>query len=465
MIIRTNMNDKKTKLKILVRQYGPRTLIFGLTLVSIFFSVLMTTFVRLLIFNQVRAADYFVGICIPAVLVPLASSFFIFLIRDLDHSETTLSNTIHELNIVSKRAESIADFLQQIFKAVPGHIATIGNDGIYMSSNHFKNQDIFNQAEIIGQKVGEVERSSELSRRLKEFRESAEATHCSEVNLSLDDGQSSWWLLSMTRFSQQRNSDLLLVMFDIQSLKTMELQLATQRALTIHTSRLAAIGEMASGVAHEINNPLTIIQGRTSVCQLLIEKDNIDLNRFKSNLNSIQETTLRIAKIISGLKTFANSNESAPNQDIQLETLLTAVLNLTRARLDANSIDLMQNFDILALNSSVVGNLSQLMQVMIHLINSSFDAIQGANGAWIKIEALNHDQFIEIGVVDSGHGVASDIKSRLMEPFATTKQVGKGTGLGLSVSLGIMKAHGGSLLYDESSTNTRFSIRIPKIYT
>jgi C4-dicarboxylate-specific signal transduction histidine kinase len=104
----------------------------------------------------------------------------------------------------------------------------------------------------------------------------------------------------------------------------------------------------------------------------------------------------------------------------------------------------------------------QLSQVFLNLLNNAFDAIEGAPSPWIRVELYSEDDFIEVSVTDSGPGVAKEIRSRIMEPFFTTKPLGKGTGLGLSVSAGIMKAHHGSLFLDETSPNTRFVVRMPR---
>ena len=107
--------------------------------------------------------------------------------------------------------------------------------------------------------------------------------------------------------------------------------------------------------------------------------------------------------------------------------------------------------------------LIQIEQVLLNLLNNSFDAIADLEEKWIRVDVEAEDHFVNIKVVDSGKGIPAEASEKIMMPFFTTKEVGKGTGLGLSISSGILKSHGGELSLDRNAANTTFVIRVPRL--
>jgi C4-dicarboxylate-specific signal transduction histidine kinase len=104
---------------------------------------------------------------------------------------------------------------------------------------------------------------------------------------------------------------------------------------------------------------------------------------------------------------------------------------------------------------------NQITQVLLNLLNNSFDSIINANDRWVKISATEEDRIIKIEVTDSGEKIPPEIQSKMMLPFFTTKEVGKGTGLGLSISQGLIENHGGKLFFDKTAKNNCFKIELP----
>jgi C4-dicarboxylate-specific signal transduction histidine kinase len=236
-------------------------------------------------------------------------------------------------------------------------------------------------------------------------------------------------------------------------------RLEQERAKAIANSKMAALGEMASGLAHEINNPLTIILNRAGQMKARIERNELDSKTALVELEKIENTVERIAKIIRGLRAFSRNADSDPMISSNVESVIKDTLELCQERMRKEGIDLrmtgiFQDWNIHA-------RPSQISQVLLNLLNNSIDAIKTMTQPWIEISATRFKNDIQIRITDSGHGIPPHIANRMMEPFFTTKDVGRGTGLGLAISRGIIEDHRGRLFYDQDSSNTSFVIVLP----
>lgn len=232
-----------------------------------------------------------------------------------------------------------------------------------------------------------------------------------------------------------------------------------QRAGLVATAKMSALGEMASGIAHEINTPLAAITTLASQLQEVIKDPKIDQDLIRSHSERIEKTAFRIAKIVKGLRSLGRNSDNDDLIPVQVRELIEDVLILCRERLSLRGIRIEVQIDDPDL--SIQARQSQLAQVLVNLLNNAYDAICDAPSPWIKIECLRSEGNALITVTDSGHGISSEIVERIFNPFFTTKDVGKGTGLGLSISKNIMIAHGGDLTLDGTCKNTRFIIRLP----
>ena len=235
--------------------------------------------------------------------------------------------------------------------------------------------------------------------------------------------------------------------------------LEVQRAKMIASSRMSALGEMAGGIAHEINTPLTVIYGRTSQLLALTQAGKWDRALFQKNLDLIESTAARINEIIRGLRVFARDGAHDPILETEVKSIIDDTLILCQEKVKYLAVDLrVHSIDGLLLPCRA----TQISQVVLNLLNNACDAVENMPTKWIKIDVAELPEFIEISVTDSGPGIAVEHHHKLFQPFFSTKEVGKGTGLGLSVSHGIVNAHGGSLRLDNASPHTRFVIRLPK---
>lgn len=227
-----------------------------------------------------------------------------------------------------------------------------------------------------------------------------------------------------------------------------------------NNARLAALGEMAGGVAHEINNPLAIIDGSLDMCLRDIDKDRIDSEKLRDRIEKSRSTLKRITKIVKGLRRFSREPGEDEMEDCPLQSLINESLDLSRERLRNMGVNLM-----IDISSELVihCNQTEFVQVIINLVNNSLDEIRNMKDPWIKIIGRKSNDAVVLSVIDSGKGIPKDVAKHIMRPFFTTKAIGEGTGLGLSISHGIVKKHGGDLFVDETYPNTKFDIVLPSV--
>lgn len=225
------------------------------------------------------------------------------------------------------------------------------------------------------------------------------------------------------------------------------------------SAKLSALGEMAGGIAHEINNPLAIIQMRAVHLREVQKRGEMSQALLAESAEAIERMTDRIACIIRGLRTFARDARKDPFKQELVAKVIEETLSICRERFRHRNIRL--EVIVSCPEAAVECRATEISQVLLNLLNNAADAVAGSPEAWVLIEALEQAEGVEVRVTDSGRGIPSAIREKMMQPFFTTKEVGKGTGLGLSISKGIVDSHRGQLWY-EPGLNTRFVVRLPK---
>ena len=222
-------------------------------------------------------------------------------------------------------------------------------------------------------------------------------------------------------------------------------------------AKYSELGMMSAGIAHEINNPLAVIQARTT--QLLRIYRNPEKQKdLADGLQQILYTSERINRTIQGVREFVHQDDKAPSLEITLKDLFDDVLAFCGQRMKNHGVNLrfygLENF-------SVVGNKIQLEQVILNLLNNSFDAIEFLPDKWIEVSCYQKGERVQLFFKDSGHGIPPEVAGRIMEPFFSTKNIGKGTGLGLALARGIVEKHGGELNYLPDQPRTTFLLELP----
>jgi C4-dicarboxylate-specific signal transduction histidine kinase len=242
-------------------------------------------------------------------------------------------------------------------------------------------------------------------------------------------------------------------------IKGSELIISNQRELLLASEKLASIGTMAGGIAHEINNPMAIIHGSAVFLQRKVARDQLQTNDVINMTERIIKTTDRVLGIVKGLRTFARNGEQDPFESVKLDEILTEACALCELRFKSSGVRLM--LEVPTKNAVVPCRQVQISQVLVNLLNNAFDAVCETEGAWVKVRSEVALGYVKIFVTDSGGGLSKDVVDQLFTPFFTTKGVGKGTGLGLPISLGILQSHNGKLEYNHGAKNTEFIMIVP----
>ncbi|RMD59278.1 MAG: HAMP domain-containing protein, partial [Nitrospirae bacterium] len=240
--------------------------------------------------------------------------------------------------------------------------------------------------------------------------------------------------------------------------KTEEIK-ATQRSL-MQAEKLASLGRMAAGVAHELNNPLT---GIITFANLMLQRIPEENKEDREDLEVIIEQAQRCAEIVKGLLTFSRATKTTKGI-INLEDVLNKTLDMVKRneKFYHIKIDVKRSEKPLL----VEGDASQFQQVFLNLLINAADAMNGRGKVTIESRVVEENDRLmgEMVFTDTGPGIAEENIGKIFDPFFTTKPVGKGTGLGLAVSHGIIKHHGGSItVKSKLGEGASFIIRVPLV--
>jgi PAS domain S-box-containing protein len=278
-----------------------------------------------------------------------------------------------------------------------------------------------------------------------------------EVELIRPDGSILWAELKMNflRGPDGRPEGILGVMRDIDERKKSEEERRALEQKTQLASRLASIGELASGIAHEINNPLTGVIG---YAELLMQEDVPE--HIKKDLEVIHEGAQRVAGIVKGLLKFAR--QSRPERVlVNINEIIEVTLRLRAYELETSNIKVTTNLaDELPL---IVADPGQLQQVFLNLIiNAEMEMRLSHSRGKLTIKTKSTDNTIRICFKDNGPGVAEENLEKIFDPFFTTREAGQGTGLGLSICHGIITEHGGRIWVEsQSGKGATFIVELP----
>jgi PAS domain S-box-containing protein len=245
----------------------------------------------------------------------------------------------------------------------------------------------------------------------------------------------------------------LVVIRDITERKRLEAEL-------LAAQKLAHLGTLASGIAHEMNTPLQIITGLSATILEKLEKENISPEQITRNLKSINQNAWRLAEYILALRTYAEAT-AIRIEAHDFNRLVMGIIHLVEASFAERGIDLLTQFG--ENFPPILCDADKITQAIIQLLNNARDALPPDQGTiTVKTDFRDENRQFVLQISDSGKGISPAIQDRIFDPFFTTKAVGSGTGLGLSIVFGIVKAHGGNIFFESIlEKGTTFTILLP----
>lgn len=237
-------------------------------------------------------------------------------------------------------------------------------------------------------------------------------------------------------------------------------ELEAQRERTLEGEKMAALGEMAAGMAHEINNPVAVIQLTSEQMQDLLSDETPDIPMLQDMTKNIQMMGGRISKIVRALKSFARNGEQDPMVKTPIAQIVEETIVLCQEKFRNRGVDL--RCDTIPAHLTLSCRAVQISQIVLNLLQNGLDAVEELPERWVSISYTEDSHSLKLIITDSGNGIPEHIRDKILQPFFTTKDVGKGTGLGLSISKGIMESHDGELSIDTKCANTRFVLNFKK---
>lgn len=344
------------------------------------------------------------------------------------------------------------DFNQKILNTTQSMILVLDTAGLISYANRRCYEAGYQESALIGHRLVDWVETSHRA----DFEAALETTaHGHQVeNLELrakrSDGSMGHFSISLSPMRDEQNTvnSVVVVMTDITDAVLLQAKLA-------HSEKMATIGRLVSGVAHEVNNPLAAILGFTD---LLLENPEVPASA-QDDLKIILQETQRTKDIVQDLLSFARQRP-VQRELVQVHSVLRQTIKLRSYDFASHGVEVTEEFETGL--PPALGDVQQMQQVFLNILNNAYDAVQesGRRGS-IKIQTRRQGEMIEVAITDNGTGITDT--QRIFDPFYTTKQAGKGTGLGLSICYGIVRAHGGEIQCwnNEDGVGSTFVVRIP----
>jgi len=344
------------------------------------------------------------------------------------------------------------DFNQKILNTTQSMILVLDTAGLISYANRRCFESGYREDELIGHRLVDWVEASQRD----DFEAALETTANGhqvenlELRVRRSDASMGHFSISLSPMRDEQNAvnSVVVVMTDITDAALLQAKLA-------HSEKMATIGRLVSGVAHEVNNPLAAILGFTD---LLLENPQVPGNA-REDLQIILRETQRTKDIVQDLLSFARQRP-VQRELVHVNAVLRQTIKLRSYDFASHGVEVIEEFDEKL--APALGDSQQLQQVFLNILNNAYDAVQDAGQrGQIAIRTRQRGESIEVAVSDNGTGIADP--QRIFDPFYTTKQAGKGTGLGLSICYGIVRAHSGEILCWNNSEGpgSTFVVRIP----
>jgi len=344
------------------------------------------------------------------------------------------------------------DFNQKILNTTQSMILVLDTAGLISYANRRCFESGYREDELIGHRLVdwvEASHRDDFDAALETTANGQQVENL-ELRVRRSDASMGHFSISLSPMRDEQNAvnSVVVVMTDITDAALLQAKLA-------HSEKMATIGRLVSGVAHEVNNPLAAILGFTD---LLLENPQVPANA-RDDLQIILRETQRTKDIVQDLLSFARQRP-VQRELIHVNAVLRQTIKLRSYDFASHGVEVKEEFDEKL--APALGDSQQLQQVFLNILNNAYDAVQDAGQRGeIIIRTRQHGESIEVAVTDNGTGISDP--QRIFDPFYTTKQAGKGTGLGLSICYGIVRAHSGEILCwnNAERRGSTFVVRIP----
>jgi two-component system NtrC family sensor kinase len=363
---------------------------------------------------------------------------------------------VTEQKMFQSQLQRERDFNQKILNTTQSMILVLDTAGLISYANRRCYEAGYREEELIGHRLVKWVEPAQREDFEAALQTTANGQQVENLELRAKRGDDSigHFSISLSPMRDESNhvNSVVVVMTDITDAVLLQAKLA-------HSEKMATIGRLVSGVAHEVNNPLAAILGFTD---LLLENPEVPTSA-REDLQIILQETQRTKEIVQDLLSFARQRP-AQREPMQVNAILRQTIKLRSYDFASHGVQVVEEFDENL--APTLGDAQQLQQVFLNILNNAYDAIQeSGNHGKITIRTRraidSKVDSVEVAFVDNGTGVQEP--DRIFDPFFTTKQVGKGTGLGLSICYGIVRAHGGEILCWNNATEagSTFVVHLP----
>lgn len=366
-----------------------------------------------------------------------------------------------ELQKYDERNEFQENRLKDFINTIPGSVSWFDNELNYLDANNTLLVTTgLEKKDIIGKNLGFANPDDAIVTKIRQFKNSNDMSEIGEISVKKGDKEFHY-LMNLLRYRLGQNDEQISVLtLDISELKVKEQELERRRLQLMNQEKFTALGEMAGGIAHEINNPLAIICGKAEVLLMQIKNKKINPESLEKHVEGISTTAHRIIKIVKSLKTLVRDGRIDNIEETSVGGAIDPLMDILYSRLENFGVELRvdkSGFD-LPIRCGVV----ELGQVLMNLIVNAAQAIENQNERWVKVEARSDMAKVFIVVTDSGKGISPEVQKKLFQPFFTTKAPGVGTGIGLSLSRELMQKQWGDLYYQSGLSHTTFILELPR---
>jgi len=359
---------------------------------------------------------------------------------------------ITDRRVAERRYRRERDFNKNILNNTQSMILVLDTAGLVSYANRRCFEAGYREQDLLGQPLVELvapARRPLLAEALERTLQGAALDNL-EIPLFRGSGSPGQFSISLSpmRDEQGEINSVVVVMTDITDAASLQAKL-------MHTEKMAALGQLVSGVAHEVNNPLAAIVGFTD---LLLENPEVP-DDAKEELQVILQEAQRTRVIVQNLLSFARQMP-AQREPAQVNTILKQTMKLRAYDLENHGVELTEKYAVEL--PMIIGDPHQLQQVFLNILNNAYDAVQEIRRTGkIEVQTIHRGDKIEIMFRDNGPGISQI--DRIFDPFFTTKEVGKGTGLGLSICYGIIQAHRGEIIAKNNpdGDGSTFIVRLP----